>query len=151
KKKYLRAREEYINMLRGLPYDLPYNPRVKAIREMEAREAEINPLISGTSWTPIGPAPIPNGHTVPTKVAVSGRVSAIDVPPTNPKLVYVGTAQGGLYRTMDGANTWTPLFDQQLSLAIGAVAISPSSPSTVFVGTGEANLSADSFFGVGVY
>src|SRR5437870_5496186 len=115
------------------------------------------PRISATSWTAIGPAPIPNGQTDGVTTAVSGRVTAIAVHPTNPNTAYVGTAQGGLYRTLDGGTTWTALLDTATpgttggSLAIGAVAIAPSQPSTVFVGTGESNLSLDSFFGAGLY
>src|SRR5207249_57961 len=47
--------------------------------------------------------------------------------------------------------TWTPIFDAAQSLAIGALALAPSSPSTLYVGTGEANGSADSYAGVGLY
>lgn len=107
------------------------------------------------AWTPIGPAPIPNGQTTTSLTVgeqpVSGRVTAIAVHPTNPNTVYVGTAQGGVYRTLDGGTTWTAIFDNAASLAIGAIAIAPSQTTTIFVGTGEANLSADSYFGVGLY
>ena len=39
----------------------------------------------------------------------------------NPDIAYVGTAQGGLYRTTNGGATWTPLMDNALSLAIGTL------------------------------
>ncbi|HMF92312.1 MAG TPA: MBG domain-containing protein [Candidatus Angelobacter sp.] len=102
-------------------------------------------------WTPLGPAPIPNGQTTSISTPVSGRVTAIAVHPTNENIVYVGTAQGGLYRSLDGGASWTPLMDDAQSLAIGSVAIDPLAPTTIFVGTGEGNLSGDSFFGVGLY
>jgi photosystem II stability/assembly factor-like uncharacterized protein len=106
--------------------------------------------ISG-NWTPIGPFPIPNGQTVGVSTAVSGRTVTIAVHPTNPDIAYVGTAQGGLYRTTNGGATWVPLLDNALSLAIGTVVIAPSNPEVVFVGTGEQGFSADSYFGVGLY
>jgi len=56
-----------------------------------------------------------------------------------------------VYRSLDGGTTWTAIFDGAQSLAIGALAIAPSNPSIVYVGTGEPNLSADTFFGVGLY
>ncbi len=62
-------------------------------------------------WNPIGPAPIPNGQTTGRSDPVSGRTIAIAVHPTNPDIVYVGTANGGLYRTTNGGTTWTPLMD----------------------------------------
>src|SRR5262249_19581905 len=108
-------------------------------------------VLTPKPWRSIGPAPIPNGQTAGVSMPVSGRVTAIAVHPTNVDIAYVGTAQGGLYRTLNGGTTWTPLMDNALTLAIGAVTIDPIDPTTVYVGTGEANLSLDSFFGVGVY
>jgi hypothetical protein len=107
--------------------------------------------IGAPAWTPIGPAPLPNGQTFGVTQAVSGRVSAIAIHPTNPDIAYVGTAQGGVYRTLDGGATWTAVFDNAQTLAVGSIAIAPSQPSTIYVGTGEGNFSCDTYFGVGVY
>jgi photosystem II stability/assembly factor-like uncharacterized protein len=148
---YLTARAEHIARLRGLPTDNPA-ARARAIEEMQAQERRLGARLSTSVWTSIGPAPIPNGQVEgPVATPVSGRVSAIAVHPTNPNIVYVGAAQGGVYRSLDGGTSWVPIFDDAQSLAIGAIAIAPSDPSTVFVGTGEANFSCDSFFGVGIY
>jgi hypothetical protein len=153
KGEYLRLREQQIALLRGFPYP-EQDSRTKAIYEMARAEIRLraerlnSPM---ANWIPLGPAPIPNGQTTGITTPVSGRVSAIAVHPTNPNIAYVGTAQGGLYRTLDGGNSWTPLLDGALSLAIGSVAIAPSDPTIVYVGTGESGFSLDSFFGVGVY
>jgi photosystem II stability/assembly factor-like uncharacterized protein len=152
---YLLLRAEALASKRGLPYDLPYDARVRAIRDLEVLERSTahanSPDIIEAAWTQIGPAPIPNGQTTTVSTPVSGRTIAIAVHPTDPNKVYVGTAQGGLYRTLDGGTTWTALTDSLLSLAIGAVAIDPSDPTRVWIGTGESGFSADSFFGVGLY
>ncbi|KAF0244713.1 MAG: hypothetical protein FD167_3615 [bacterium] len=107
---YLAMREKHVNLLRGLPHNLSYDPRRKAISEMQQQEQEIfsrrikdgvSPLISATTWTSIGPSPIPNGivtNVFGTNIPVSGRISAIAVHPTNPDIVYVGAAQGGVFR-----------------------------------------------------
>ncbi len=112
--------------------------------------AGVAPPPNQTTWTPLGPAPTPNGQTSPTG-PVSGRITALAVDPAQANTVYAGTAQGGVYRSKDGGLTWTPIFDQAQSLAIGALALAPSDPSILYVGTGEGNLSADSFAGVGLY
>ena len=152
KEEYLRLRAEHIAKLRGLPYPEPY-VRNKAIYEA-MRQENANRARTGEpdaapnlAWRFLGPAPIP----ISALTSYSGRVSAIAVDPTNPNIVYVCAAQGGLYRTLDGGLTWTPLLDNALTLAMGAVAVSPSDPSIIYVGTGEAAFSQDSFLGVGVY
>src|SRR5579872_3616332 len=148
--RYLQLREDYVRRLRCIP--MPTAARSAAVGAMKQQSivSALNGLTT-PAWVSIGPAPIPNGQTTGFEVPVSGRVTAIDVHPTNPNIAYVGTAQGGVYRTLDGGVTWTAIFDSAQSLAIGAVAIAPSSPSTVYVGTGEPNESGDSFFGVGLY
>ena len=151
KEEYLLRRNENINFLRGIPYDTPYNPRIKAIQEMERQKDTKAPHIMSGTWTEIGPAPLPNGQTEGVQTPVSGRTVAIAVHPTNPNIAYVGAAQGGVYRTTDGGDTWKAIFDSAQSLAAGSIAIAPSATTTVYVGTGEPNGSCDSFFGVGLY
>ncbi|MGH9927732.1 MAG: carboxypeptidase regulatory-like domain-containing protein, partial [Pyrinomonadaceae bacterium] len=161
KEEFMLKRSEAIAALRGVEKDKPFDPtkRIEAIRQMEQQQARLvkrpaspekDSLLA--AWTEIGPNPIPNGQVISgPQLAVSGRTVAIAVHPTNANIAYVGTAQGGLYRTTDGGTTWTPLLDNALSLAVNTVAIAPSQPDTIFVGTGEAGFSIDSFFGVGIY
>lgn len=168
KQSHLQKRAEHILLLRGLSKDRPVDrhSRGNAIRSMEQQERQRAGKVKNTMllssvgeastqtapvWSPIGPDPLQNGQTSYTSSPVSGRVTAIAVHPSNPNIIYVGAAQGGVYRSLDGGSTWTPLMDGALSLAIGAISIAPSQPSTIYVGTGEANFSLDSFFGVGVY
>jgi len=160
KEEFMSRRAEAINLRRGINDTISFDPykRIEAIKIMETQKKNLakgkgnrNALLL-TPWTEIGPNPIPNGQVgVGPQLSVSGRTTAIAVHPTNPDIVYVGTAQGGLYRTLNGGTTWTPVMDNALSLAIGAVTFAPSSPDIVYVGTGEPNFSGDSFFGVGVY
>ena len=152
KEDFMRLKAEYFGLLRGLD-TAQRDSRPKAVQQMELSERQIaqersqTDQLSAQRWRPLGPAPIP----VTASVSYSGRASAIAVHPTNPDIVYVGMAQGGLYRTLNGGATWTPLLDDAQTLAIGSISISPSDPTTVFVGTGESTLSGSSFFGVGVY
>jgi photosystem II stability/assembly factor-like uncharacterized protein len=159
KEAYLRARGDYFDMLRGRDQDVPAGAREKAIGQMEKQEKQVSrarsansALINTTDWAFIGPNPIPLGQTSSTRVPVSGRTIAIAVHPTDPNTVYVGTAQGGLYKSTNGGTNWTKLFDFQLeTLAIGAITIDPTDSNIVYVGTGENGQSADSFAGKGLY
>jgi hypothetical protein len=102
------------------------------------------------NWVELGPNPIPLGQTQTVRVAVAGRISAIEIDPTDPNKLYVGAAQGGVYRSLDGGATWAPIFDAAQTLAIGALNLDPVN-GWLWVGTGEANGSADSYAGVGLY
>lgn len=174
KEEYMLKREEHINLLRGIGTGFPFNPsvRMRAIDQLnlqqrrlfgepgqpgsggsgaQSQSANSSPAAISGTWTPIGPFPIPNGQTVGISTPVSGRTVAVAVHPTNPDIVYVGTAQGGLYRSTNGGTTWTPLMDGAQSLAIGTLTLAPSNPEILFVGTGEQTFSASSYFGVGIY
>jgi photosystem II stability/assembly factor-like uncharacterized protein len=79
------------------------------------------------TWTQRGPTNI------------GGRMTDIAVHPLNENIVYAGAAEGGVLRSVDAGQTWTPLFDDQPVLSIGAVAIDPGNPDVIYAGTGEVN------------
>src|SRR5258706_14225260 len=157
-------RDEFTALKRGIEPDRPFDPgaRGRAIERMQGQEIQpmgkdsllgsianmlgLN-LNSGATWTAIGPAPLPNGSAG----AVSGRVTAVVVDPTNSNIVYLGAAQGGVWRSLDGGTSWAPIFDNAQSLAIGALALAPSNHTILYVGTGEFNGCGDCFFGAGLY
>jgi photosystem II stability/assembly factor-like uncharacterized protein len=161
KEAYLRARGDYFDLLRGRDQEVPEGARERAIQQMERQEkmiksrpaaTSIRTLVNTTDWVFIGPNPIPLGQTQGTRVPVSGRTISIAIHPTNPDIVYVGTAQGGLYKSINGGTNWSKLFEFELeTLAIGAITIDPTDSSIVYVGTGENGQSADSFAGKGLY
>ncbi len=70
---------------------------------------------------------------------MSGRISCVDVVVDNPRIMYVGTATGGIWKSIDGGVTWNPIFDGQSTSSIGDITIDPSNPEIVWAGTGEAN------------
>ncbi|MEM8508471.1 MAG: hypothetical protein AAF717_11605 [Bacteroidota bacterium] len=82
---------------------------------------------------------------------MSGRVTAIDVQVSNPDVLYVGTASGGLWKSTSGGIKWEPIFDKEVTASIGAVAIQQSNPSVIWVGTGEGNPRNSLNGGYGVY
>src|SRR6266567_2124858 len=165
---YLRLRDEYIALRRGIEPGRAFDPaaRGRAIRQMEDQESRaigkdslLGRITSALgiqapavpTWTAIGPAPLflnGSGNPVP---AFSGRVTAIVVDPTNSNIVYLGAAQGGVWRSLDAGATWTSIFDNAQSQAIGALALAPSDHTILYVGTGEFNGCADCFFGAGLY
>jgi autotransporter-associated beta strand protein len=111
--------------------------------------------LAAPNWTPTGPTGISNGPTLGTGInataPTSGRVTGIAVDPNDPNTLYISTAGGGVWKTQNAGQTWTPLFDNTASEFSGAVAVAPSNSQVMYVGTGEADGSSDSYAGTGVY
>lgn len=82
---------------------------------------------------------------------MSGRITTIDVVLNNPNIIYLGSASGGVWKTDNNGNTWTPVFDDQPTQNIGTVAIQQSNPNIVWVGTGEGNPRNSVNIGEGIF
>jgi len=82
---------------------------------------------------------------------MSGRVTAIDAIHSNPDIMYVGTASGGLWKSTSGGIKWEPIFEKEVTASIGAVAIQQSNPSVIWAGTGEGNPRNSLNGGYGIY
>ncbi|MCC7303262.1 MAG: hypothetical protein IT233_11530 [Bacteroidia bacterium] len=82
---------------------------------------------------------------------MSGRITAIDADLNNPSRIFVGSASGGVWYTENGGATWTPVFDEQSTQAIGSIRIHPNNPSEIWVGTGEGNPRNSMNMGNGIY
>ena len=115
---------------------------------------------SNPAWVSLGPSPINlnPGPDFGDYGFVVGRVTAIAVDPTDfsGNTVYAGGAYGGLWKSTNAAAlnpasvNWTPLLDDQATLAVGAVAVKPDNAQIVLVGTGEPNNSPETYYGVGI-
>jgi photosystem II stability/assembly factor-like uncharacterized protein len=90
-------------------------------------------------WRSIGPA------------NMGGRVADVEGVAGNPNIVYVASASGGLWKTVNGGVTWKPVFERQGTISIGDIALAPGNPDVVWVGTGESNVRNSVSFGDGVY
>jgi hypothetical protein len=136
-------------------------------RALRARTAQPNaqPPQSNGGWVALGPVPLASdatGDGFQNYNQVSGRATAAAIDPADPSgnTVYIGGAQGGVWKSLNGADltangvTWSALTDDQATLSIGAIAIQPGNTnpanSIIVVGTGEADNSADSYFGLGI-
>ncbi|HEY3874927.1 MAG TPA: hypothetical protein VGM92_05590, partial [Candidatus Kapabacteria bacterium] len=108
---------------------------------------------SSTAWQEITPA---------AGEYICGRLRALAFDPTNPKVAYVGAAQGGVWKTTDiTASTvhWTNLSAQFPTLLMGALAIDPNNNNVIYAGTGEVypgakertNTTGDGTAGMGIW
>jgi photosystem II stability/assembly factor-like uncharacterized protein len=106
-------------------------------------KAMATPAALGQSnWTPLGPLAVADGQSLggDRRVIVTGRVTEIVPHPTNPDIIYVASARGGIWKTTDGGTTWTAKSDDADSLAIGSLDLCRSQPDTLYAGTGEGNI-----------
>jgi len=107
-------------------------------QESTAKNNNEDPLFKGMKYRLIGPF---RGGRSLTASGIAG----------DPTTYYFGATGGGVWKTTDGAVTWTPVFDKQAVSAIGSLAIAPSDPNIVYVGTGEACIRGNISHGDGVY
>ncbi|MFM8393713.1 MAG: WD40/YVTN/BNR-like repeat-containing protein [Acidobacteriota bacterium] len=155
--------DEWLYQQRAYPLEtIPIAAGEKMLEQVERLEVETAALMqrigAGTPspvWVPLGPEPILYGQTFgQPRNNVSGRISALALDPrydgVNNRTIYLGGAQGGLWRTDDNGENWRPLTDDQKSQAIGAIAVDPKAPDTIYVGLGEGSRCALCYYGSGL-
>jgi len=107
----------------------------------KVKNQAVSRSINGFSdnWTTQGPGNI------------GARVNTVAVNPNDENIIYAGFSEGGVFKTTDGGANWTPIFDDQVRLAIGDIVLDPTNPDIVYVGTGDVNITGYPFIGDGLY
>ena len=100
--------------------------------DMEAATAALE-------WRQVGPT------------IMGGRIADLAVVESDPSTFYVGTATGGVWKTINGGTNFEPIFDDQPTSSIGDVTLAPSNPNVVWVGSGEPQNRQSSPWGMGVF
>ena len=80
-----------------------------------------------------------------------GRSSAVTGVPGKPNLFYFGSAGGGIWKTVDGGDTYENISDGFFGGSIGSVSVSKSDPNVIYVGGGEVTLRGNVSSGYGVW
>ncbi|MCH2463391.1 MAG: glycosyl hydrolase, partial [Gemmatimonadetes bacterium] len=111
-----------------------------AVSVADARaQADLETTVSHLQFRSIGPA------------RMGGRIADLAVVEAKPQVFYVGTASGGVWKTVNHGTSWTPLFDEQPNGSIGDVTVHQANPNLIWVGTGEPQNRQSSPWGDGVY
>ncbi|MEM7087854.1 MAG: T9SS type A sorting domain-containing protein [Bacteroidota bacterium] len=131
---------EYFYNQRAYPNNYINEEAIKKA-EIQAKDILSSRNESGGAWEFIGP------------LNTGGRITDIVISPDDDDIFYVGTASGGIFKTVDRGSSWTPVFDDIAKASIGDLAIAPSNSQIIYAGTGEANASSNTgaFFGDGIY
>ena len=101
--------------------------------------ASSDPVLKNFRFRSIGPA------------SMGGRIDDIAVSESDPSIIYIGYAVGGVFKSENNGTTFQPVFDTYGTASIGDVAIHPRDPNIVYVGTGEPNNRQTTSFGDGIY
>ena len=97
-------------------------------------------LLKSFKWTPLGPSDAVGGTNL-------GRVNAIAFGALSPKTIYIGAADGGLWRSLDSGATWKPLTDSMPTLSIADIAVDPKNPLNIYIATGDSFGYGNPFWG----
>src|SRR5690242_17735993 len=126
-----------VSFLAGRPH-AQAGTQIPAVNPPAINQSD-DPLLSAFRFRSIGPA------------SMGGRIDDIAVSESNPNVIYVGYAVGGVFKSENNGVTFTPVFEHYTTASIGDIAIHPTNPNIVYVGTGEANNRQTSSFGDGIY
>ncbi|MBI3653193.1 MAG: hypothetical protein HY231_19370 [Acidobacteria bacterium] len=135
----LDERNDWFYFQRAYPFDrIPDEARRKAFAAVYGKgkiQTQAVPQAL-SAWTSVGPAPTKSGY-MSNWGFTSGRINAIAVSPANSRLILLGSATGGIFRSTDGGNNFAPVTDSQVDLAVGTLAFSKSNPQIVYAGMGD--------------
>lgn len=96
------------------------------------------PLVATGAWVNLGPSSqLPSQSLYNGPSPLSGRVNAVAYDPTNSAIMYAGTAGGGVWKSANYGQSWTPLSDNWPYLCVSSIAIDPHNPQTIYAGTGD--------------
>ncbi|MFZ1729199.1 MAG: T9SS type A sorting domain-containing protein [Bacteroidota bacterium] len=136
------ARYEYFqNRVTWPNAGVPAGAQLRAFEQMQQLSLYA-PLAKGAAdleWKNVGPNNI------------GGRIFALAINPLNPATMYVGAADGGVWRSWDAGLNWTSVSDDFPTLSMGSIVINPIDTGTVYAGTGDASFGGYSFAGAGMF
>jgi len=113
--------------------------RANAVRrlKLETSQRAAMDVAANEVWREIGASSMRMGNWVMGRV--SGRINAIAPHPSDDNTVYIGSANGGVWKTVDGGASWSALFAQVASQSVGSIFVEPANANNVWVGTGDKN------------
>jgi photosystem II stability/assembly factor-like uncharacterized protein len=132
------GRSDWFTFQRTYPADsYPPDARFRAWQSLP--DYQINGSVSAQAaktWHSIGPkSTVSAWH--PFWGLTSGRVNSLAVSPVNSNLVLVGSSTGGIWRSSDGGDSFMPVSDDQVDLAVGSLSFAKSNPSIAYAGMGD--------------
>ncbi|MBK8313867.1 MAG: hypothetical protein IPL01_07490 [Acidobacteria bacterium] len=130
--KYFEAQE----LMKGMPqFSTVTNSQYPS--QLQMRVSGTNQNIG--TWSPLGPGNI------------GGRTRAILIDPQNTNLIYAAGVAGGVWKSSNGGQTWTPKSDLIANIAVTSMAFDPQNSNIIYAGTGEGFFNVDGVRGAGIF
>jgi photosystem II stability/assembly factor-like uncharacterized protein len=143
------------------------NALMNALRQLDhfRHRAAAKPRVAGVpcgeTVVPrmLAPPPPPRGAGISTPAQwvaigpgnIGGRTRAIVVHPTNPDTIWIASVGGGIWRSDDGGQDWSPVDDMMANLAVSCMVMDPINPNIIYAGTGEGFFNLDAIRGAGIF
>ncbi len=118
---------------------IPPNALQRALQQKQALVATHQSKTQTQTWKELGPSNF------------SGRSRCVVIDPANPQRMWMGSVGGGIWRSLDGGQSWTPVGDKLPSIAVTCMVLDPNDNKTLYAGTGEGYFNGDGLAGQGVY
>ena len=128
-----------MSQLRWVPLRWVVVAAAIALPTAAAAQLQVNQNFVGHGPAPsFGPINTVQSADAPPNGNVAGAVGPVVADPGDVNTLYVGTPAGGIWKTINGGTTWTPLTDKQASLSIASLSLDPTDPTrrTLIAGTG---------------
>jgi len=87
----------------------------------------------------------------PTNISGRSTDVAVVYPKGKNYTIYVATASGGVWKSINEGVSWDPIFENEVTTSIGDIELDPKNQEVIWVGTGEANIFRSSHAGCGIY
>lgn len=107
-----------------------YKLSVDYNREFNAQLTGRGSFCSG-DWQPLGPLSVKGAADYDPGI---GRITSAAIDPNDALHILVGAETGGVWKTLDGGETWSPLSDDLSTLDVSSLAIDPENPEIYYWG-----------------
>jgi photosystem II stability/assembly factor-like uncharacterized protein len=138
----IKKPNEWFFMQRAFPVgEINYEVYLKSLKSSQVFRNEQHVKKDSSLWEFAGP------------LNIGGRLTDVEMHPSDMQTIYAAAASGGIFKTVNAGESWSPIFDDALNLSVGDIAIAPSNSQIIYAGTGEANCGGGSqtYDGVGIY
>ena len=124
--------EQRTSMSGAMPNESLFLKEVEKINALKNNASKS----AGSNWIPVGPTDLPPAIDAITSHGL-GRINCVAFHPTDSATMFVGVAQGGVWKTSNSGQSWTPLTDNLPIIRISDIAIDPTNPNTMYISVGD--------------